>query len=112
MQPCAIPIQQALEVINGKWSYFVIAQLCVRSQRFNQLRRSIGDISIKSLTDTLRHLERIDVVHREVYPTVPVSVEYSLTQKGREYGAILVQMRNWGEKWGVAGFDQDELGIR
>jgi DNA-binding HxlR family transcriptional regulator len=112
MHPCAIPIQAALEVINGKWSYFVIAQLCLSSQRFNQLRRNIGNISIKSLTDTLRHLESIEVVHREVFPTVPVSVEYSLTKKGKEYGVILVQMREWGEKWGFSHLDEKEIGTR
>jgi DNA-binding HxlR family transcriptional regulator len=100
MKVCSIPINAALEVINGKWSYYVIAQLCLEAQRFNQLRRNMGNISIKSLTDTLRQLEKMDVVHRQVYPTVPVSVEYSLTQKGKEFGAILIQMRQWGERWG------------
>jgi DNA-binding HxlR family transcriptional regulator len=100
MQVCSVPINTALDVISGKWSYYVIAQLCIESQRFNQLRRNLGNISIKSLTDTLRQLEKLEVVHRQVYPTVPVSVEYSLTQKGKEFGAILIQMRIWGEKWG------------
>nr|WP_051271922.1 helix-turn-helix domain-containing protein [Shimazuella kribbensis] len=108
MQVCTIPINAALDVISGKWSYYVIAQLCHESQRFNQLRRNLGDISIKSLTDTLRQLEKMDVVHRKVYPTVPVSVEYSLTRKGKEYGAILSQMRLWGEKWGAVVPDDEE----
>jgi DNA-binding HxlR family transcriptional regulator len=100
MKICNIPIEAALDVISGKWSYYVIALLCIKPQRFNELRRNMGNISIKSLTNTLRQLEKMDVVHREVYPTVPVSVEYSLTQKGKEYYAILIQMRQWGEKWG------------
>jgi DNA-binding HxlR family transcriptional regulator len=44
-------------------------------------------------------LERHQIVKRRVFPTIPVSVEYSLTEKGREYRAILLQMRQWGEKW-------------
>lgn len=96
---CSAPISAAIQVIGGKWSYFVIAQLCQGSQRFNQLRRNLVGVSIKSLTDTLRHLEQSGIVNRQVFPTVPVSVEYSLTESGKEYGVILLQMRQWGEKW-------------
>jgi DNA-binding HxlR family transcriptional regulator len=96
---CYGPISAAIQVIGGKWSYFVIAQLCQGSQRFNQLRRSLSGVSIKSLTDTLRHLEQCGILNRRVFPTVPVSVEYSLTESGKEYGEILLKMRHWGEKW-------------
>ncbi|MBW7454717.1 winged helix-turn-helix transcriptional regulator [Paenibacillus sepulcri] len=99
LSPCFEPISAAIQVIGGKWSYSVIANLCQGTQRFNQLRRNLGDVSIKSLTDTLRHLEQCGIVNRTVFPTVPVSVEYSLTDSGREYGEILFQMRQWGEKW-------------
>lgn len=98
-QTCRLAVSEALQVISGKWAYFVISELCQGTQRFNQLQRSLGSISIKSLTDTLRQLEQHQIVHRQVFPTVPVSVEYSLTEKGREYGAILLEMRKWGEKW-------------
>ncbi|MCD9025785.1 winged helix-turn-helix transcriptional regulator [Cohnella sp. NL03-T5] len=56
-------------------------------------------IGLDRLTDTLRHLEQCGIVNRQVFPTVPVSVEYSLTESGREYGKVLLQMRQWGEKW-------------
>ncbi|TBL78629.1 winged helix-turn-helix transcriptional regulator [Paenibacillus thalictri] len=97
--PCYVPIRAAMDVIGGKWSYFVIVQLFQGPQRFNQLRRSLGEVSIKSLTDTLRHLEQNGIVHREVFPTVPVSVEYSLTESGWEYSGVLLRMREWGERW-------------
>ncbi|WP_248929163.1 winged helix-turn-helix transcriptional regulator [Paenibacillus hamazuiensis] len=104
--PCQLAVSEALQVISGKWAYFVISQLCLGPQRFNQLQRNVGGISIKSLTDTLRQLEQQQIVHRRVYPTVPVSVEYSLTEKGKEYGAILSEMRKWGEKWGNGSADK------
>ncbi|UUZ91570.1 helix-turn-helix transcriptional regulator [Paenibacillus sp. P25] len=94
--PCRLAIGEALQVVSGKWAYYVISELCQGALRFNQLQRSLGDISIKSLTDTLRQLEQYQVVRREVFPTVPVTVEYSLTEKGREYSAILIEMRKWG----------------
>nr|WP_248930939.1 helix-turn-helix domain-containing protein [Paenibacillus hamazuiensis] len=98
---CLNAVREALKVIDGKWAFPVIGQLYYGSQRFNGLRRSLGGISIKSLTIVLRHLEELQVVRRQIFPTVPVTVEYSLTEKGREYRAVLMQMRRWGEKWTI-----------
>lgn len=96
---CFQAIRRALQILGGKWSFLVLAQLYVRPQRFNQLRRQIDDISTKSLTDTLRHLERNEIIQRKVFPTVPVTVEYSLTEKGKEFQAVLFEMYQWGHKW-------------
>ncbi len=78
----------------------VLSLLSLGPQRFNQMRRNLDNISIKSLTDVLRHLEQYKVINRKVLPTGPVTVEYSLTDKGREYIPVLRQMRIWGENWG------------
>ena len=50
---------------------------------------------------SLRHLEGGGIVRREVFPTVPVSVEYSLTDKGLDFLDSLKEMEKWAEKWGV-----------
>ncbi|OXM85194.1 winged helix-turn-helix transcriptional regulator [Paenibacillus rigui] len=97
---CLISIREALEVVRGKWSFLVLSLLSLGPQRFNQMRRNLENISIKSLTDVLRHLEQHKVINRQVIPTVPVTVEYSLTDKGQEYIPVLRQMRTWGENWG------------
>jgi DNA-binding HxlR family transcriptional regulator len=97
---CFFSISEALEVIRGKWSFLVLSLLSLGPQRFNEMRRNLDNISIKSLTDVLRHLEQYKVINRQVFPTVPVTVEYSLTDKGREYIPVLQQMRIWGENWG------------
>ncbi|MDR9855381.1 helix-turn-helix domain-containing protein [Paenibacillus sp. VCA1] len=98
---CLYNIQQAIEVLGGKWSFLVLGQLfCHDVQRFNQMRRTLKHISTKSLTDTLRHLEQNEIIKRTVLPTVPVTVEYSLTEKGRDFKTIISEMRSWGEKWG------------
>ncbi|MFF2910833.1 winged helix-turn-helix transcriptional regulator [Paenibacillus sp. NPDC057934] len=97
---CLVSIREALEVVRGKWSFLVLSLLSLGPQRFNQMRRNLDNISIKSLTDVLRHLEQYKVINRQVFPTVPVTVEYSLTDKGQEYIPVLAQMRKWGENWG------------
>lgn len=102
---CTAAVNEALQVIGGKWAFLVIGQLYYGARRFNELRRTIGadNVSVKSLTDILRHLERHRIVERRVYDTVPVSVEYSLTDRGREFRTILQHMREWSEKWAEAG---------
>lgn len=57
------------------------------------------NINTKSLGDTLRHLEKNGIITRKVYPAVPVTVEYSLTEKGKDFDNVLYAMRIWREKW-------------
>ncbi|MGI8690176.1 MAG: winged helix-turn-helix transcriptional regulator [Thermomicrobiales bacterium] len=94
-----LSIQRAVHILGGKWSFTVLARLYCRPHRFNQLRRDLGAISTKSLTDTLRHLERNKMIQRKVFPTVPITVEYSLTEKGEAFQAVLVEMYKWGHTW-------------
>jgi DNA-binding HxlR family transcriptional regulator len=63
--------------------------------RFNELRRRLGGITQKMLTQTLRTLEREGLVRREVYPTVPLRVEYSLTGLGVDLGRLGQAMGRW-----------------
>jgi DNA-binding HxlR family transcriptional regulator len=108
-EKCLPPMREALNILGGKWSFLVLAQLFLSPQRFNQLRRKLDNVSTKALTDTLRHLERNEMIHRKVFPTVPVTVEYSLTEKGRELQAVLYEMYHWGQKWGKSQAESDHV---
>ncbi|MEK3889508.1 winged helix-turn-helix transcriptional regulator [Bacillus sp. FSL K6-3431] len=92
-------IEKALNIIGGKWSFLVLRELFDGTKRFGELQKSIQKISPKALTDTVRHLEKNQIVTRTVYPTVPVTVEYSLTEKGRAFNIILKEMKKWGAHW-------------
>lgn len=92
-------IERTLNVIGGKWSFLVLRELFGGTKRFGELQRRIKGISPKSLTDTLRHLEEQGVLERTAYPTVPVTVEYSLTPKGKDLHQILKEMKQWSAKW-------------
>jgi DNA-binding HxlR family transcriptional regulator len=98
-EECNLDVNEVLQILGNKWSFLVIGQLSQGTQRFNELRRKLSNINTQSLTDTLRHLEQSDVIQRKVFPTVPVTVEYSLTEKGRDFQTVLYEMRNWGKKW-------------
>ncbi|SDY32895.1 DNA-binding transcriptional regulator, HxlR family [Evansella caseinilytica] len=92
-------IEKALNIIGGKWSFLILKNLFTGTKRFGELQKAIPNISPKALTDTLRHLEQNAVVTRTVYPTVPVTVEYSLTAKGQALNKILKEMKLWGSQW-------------
>jgi len=95
---CLKSIKNVMEVFGGKWSFMILEQLHIGKMRFSDLNRAM-DISTKSLTDTLRHLEKHGIINREVIPTVPVTVEYSLTDKGRDFDKVLLAMKEWGNTW-------------
>ncbi len=78
----ACPIRNVLDEVGNKWSLLVMLSLVGRRRRFMDVKRSIGDITQRVLTQTLRKLERDGYVNRQVYPTSPPTVEYWLTPMG------------------------------
>ncbi|MDQ1198845.1 helix-turn-helix domain-containing protein [Agrobacterium sp. SORGH_AS 787] len=89
------PVRDLLNHIGGKWSTLLLQALADRPYRFGELRRMVPDISQRMLTQTLRDLQRDGYIHREVFPTKPPSVEYSMTPLGRSLYAPLSQVINW-----------------
>ncbi|MFE7615860.1 winged helix-turn-helix transcriptional regulator [Streptomyces sp. NPDC057496] len=75
--------RELLDQVLDKWSLAVLDRLCERPCRFNELRREIPAVTQKSLTATLRRLERNGVVEREVTATRPVAVTYRMTPLGK-----------------------------
>ena len=77
-------VSDVLARVGDKWSVLVVSRLGDGPLRFNELRRSIGGISQRMLTLTLRGLERDGLITRTVFPTVPPRVDYALTALGRD----------------------------
>jgi DNA-binding HxlR family transcriptional regulator len=73
-----------LMVRPGKWTLTIITLLRTETLRFNELKRHAGTISQKTLTITLRELERDGFVTRTMFATIPPRVDYELTDLGRE----------------------------
>jgi DNA-binding HxlR family transcriptional regulator len=95
MMNAACPTRQVLDRIADKWTMLVIVALEHGTLRFSELRRSIDGISQKMLTQTLRALERDGIVEREVIPTVPVTVRYTLTPLGHSLADVVSVIREW-----------------
>ncbi|MBS5910215.1 MAG: helix-turn-helix domain-containing protein [Paenibacillus macerans] len=98
-EACSSLIDGVLKILSGKWSLPVLAELVHGKKRFNQLKRSLGNVNAKALSDTLKHLESHGIIQRQVVFTVPVTVEYSLTEKGQSFRAVFHEMGRWGEQW-------------
>ncbi|MFR9793670.1 winged helix-turn-helix transcriptional regulator [Streptomyces sp. MB22_4] len=77
------PHRELLDQVLDKWSLSVLSELCERPCRFNELRRAIPQVTQKSLTATLRRLERNGVIEREVVSTRPVAITYRITPLGK-----------------------------
>jgi len=95
--PSDCPIRQLLDRIGDKWSVLALLVLGDTAMRFGELRRCIGGVSQKVLTQTLRSLERDGLLTRLAEPTVPVSVTYSLTPLGIDLLSALRLMMEWAE---------------
>ena len=91
------PTRMVLDRIADKWTVLIVGALEEKTKRFGELRREVGGVSQKMLTQTLRGLERDGVVVRMVYASVPPKVEYSLTPLGRTLVHILEEIRKWSE---------------
>jgi DNA-binding HxlR family transcriptional regulator len=92
------PSRLVLERIADKWTALIIQILSKGTMRYSALQQTIGGISQKMLTQTLRSLERDGLVQRKVYPVVPPRVEYSLTRLGRTLIEPLRALCRWSEK--------------
>lgn len=92
------PIRSVMETISGRWGSLLMMALAEQPYRFGELRRLVPDISQRMLTQTLHELQRDGYVHREVFPTKPPSVEYSLTDLGRSMFEPLNHLLMWAER--------------
>ncbi|HLS73901.1 MAG TPA: helix-turn-helix domain-containing protein [Actinomycetaceae bacterium] len=96
--------RELLDQILDKWSLLVLDTLCESPRRFNELRRAIPAVTQKSLTATLRRLERNGMVDRVVISTRPVAVEYRISDLGTTLQELIDALLGWS----TAHLDQVE----
>lgn len=96
MQGCGV--EQALDVLDGRWSTLIVRELLGGTLRFTELRKRLGNPSAKTITERLRRMEHQGVLTRTVYAEVPPRVEYSLTAKGAALEPVLLAMLAWSRQ--------------
>ena len=94
------PMDFILRILMGPWTTYVIYNLkTFGPQRFGELKRRVGNISAKMLTERLRTLEGAGLVSRDYEATIPPKVTYSLTQRGHELDEVLGTLAEIGMRW-------------
>ncbi|OMD38639.1 winged helix-turn-helix transcriptional regulator [Paenibacillus odorifer] len=86
---------KVLDIISNKWTALVIYAMEDGIIRYSDIKRRIEGISKKMLTQTLRQLERDGLVQREITPSVPPIVEYSLTPLGESLLEPMRALNRW-----------------
>lgn len=91
-------IAKIQSILGGKWKIEILYYISLKTWRFGELQRQIGDITQSTLTKQLRELEADGFVSRYIYQEIPPKVEYSLTDLGKSFVPILQQMKLWGKE--------------
>ncbi|HEY3004938.1 MAG TPA: helix-turn-helix domain-containing protein [Kribbellaceae bacterium] len=92
------PARKLLDRISDKWVTLLLTALADGPQRYSDLSRKVAGISQKMLTQTLRSLERDGLVSRRVTPSVPVRVDYELTELGVSLMQLIRSIKAWAEQ--------------
>jgi DNA-binding HxlR family transcriptional regulator len=87
--------REVLGLLQGRWSVDVLYLLAGGTRRYNEIFYEVGEISKKTLTHTLRGLERNGLVDRTVRGEAPLRVDYSLTRRGWSLSSVLMAMYEW-----------------
>ncbi len=91
-------VQDVIDIIGGRWRGAILASLCDKEKRFNELKRDLGSITPRTLTKELKYLELNRLVSREADTTSAVSVVYSLTKHGKTLEPLIESIVSWGQK--------------
>ncbi|EJT05881.1 helix-turn-helix domain-containing protein [Rhizobium sp. CCGE 510] len=95
---CTAFTRELLSRVGDKWSILIVAHLAEGPMRFNTLKRTIGQISQRMLTLTLKSLEKDGLVSRTMFPTIPPRVDYELTPLGHTLMGPVMGLINWSHE--------------
>ena len=98
--PKGCPMDAVLRLLMGPWTTYILYVLRTHGpQRFGALKRQVGGISAKMLTERLRLLEAAEVVRRAYVPTIPPQVTYSLAPRGEELAGVMDRLNAIAQRW-------------
>ena len=94
-------LKDVLDIIGGKWAMPIIYHLSKGKMRFKELERTVEGINTRMLVKELKNMEVNGIITREVFATVPPTVEYTLTNKGEKLLPSIVSLHTWGQEFTV-----------
>lgn len=98
------PVRHTMKILGKRWTILIIKEIYFSGKKelgFMAIKKGLGDISTKVLSERLKEMVREDLLKRRVIATkTPVRVNYSLTEKGHDVCDIVNDLREYGLKWG------------
>ena len=94
-------LKDVVDIIGGKWAMPIIYHLSKGKMRFKELERTVEGINTRMLVKELKNMEVNGIITREVFATVPPTVEYTLTNKGEKLLPSIVSLHTWGQEFTV-----------
>lgn len=94
-------LKEVLDIIGGKWAMPIIYHLSKGKMRFKEIERSVEGINTRMLVKELKNMEVNGIITREVFATVPPTVEYTLTNKGEKLLPSILSLHRWGQEFAV-----------
>jgi DNA-binding HxlR family transcriptional regulator len=91
--------QHTVELIGRRWSGAIVRALLAGAIRFGDILQRVPGLSDRLLSERLRELEAEGIVERHVYAEVPVRIEYTLSEKGRELLQVVEAIDAWADRW-------------
>ncbi|WP_372660838.1 winged helix-turn-helix transcriptional regulator [Cohnella sp.] len=99
-QPQMCPrFEKAMELLSKRWIALIVFQLLSGKRRFSEIDNSLPNLSGKVLSERLKELEIEGLIKRDVYPDIPVRIEYSLTEKGLALSPLFTDIAKWATEW-------------
>ena len=92
-------LREVLDIIGGTWAMPIIYILSKGKMRFKELERNIEGINTRMLVKELKNMELNGIITREIFATVPPTVEYTLTLKGEKLMPSILSLYAWGQEF-------------
>lgn len=93
---CLCPLEGVIDIISKKWALLIINEIGNHGRiRYNELMRELQGISPKTLADTLKELNKYNLINREAFNEIPPRVDYTLTKDGTELREAIVPVLQW-----------------
>ncbi|MBQ9565931.1 MAG: helix-turn-helix transcriptional regulator [Synergistaceae bacterium] len=93
------PLKHLMNTFSGKWKIPILCILAGETaQRYSTVKRRLGNVTDVMLSQSLHDLEAAGIIHREQFNEIPPHVEYSLTEKGRDFLPLLTSLAEWAVK--------------
>jgi DNA-binding HxlR family transcriptional regulator len=93
------PVKTVVEILGGKWAFSIVYFLLQGTKRFKEIEHGIVGINTRMLVKELKSMQENKIITRKAYPTIPPTVEYTLTEKGKKLEPILNELYKWGKEY-------------